>query len=192
MNVTECEDCGGGPPLQAHHVVSVATLLAQGRGLREEDHELRFLCRRCHLAAHGLRDLEESTSAKEMINLHLGFDLVNALRLLAMRYTASAASVARIIIRFALEQGVLDELDERRGSERGFIALPESLVNPPDDHWVFRGRPPYLVILGRTFSPDVYAPEEREVEDGPLVNSHELDPAFLASLTQPRVVFSRA
>ena len=154
-----CQDCGAGSRLVAHHVVPVQTLVAQERGLREEDHVLRFLCVRCHLEAHGLRqDPTDESAASAMVNLYLGVELVRALRLMAETHGVSSAAVARILITFALEHGGLDEVGERQGREVATADLPKSLINPPEDHWLFRGRKPIPVITGRTFSPLEYVP----------------------------------
>ena len=48
----ECQGCGQGLPLEAHHVTPYAVLVAQGRENDQSAHQFVWLCNPCHEAQH--------------------------------------------------------------------------------------------------------------------------------------------
>lgn len=92
--------------------------------------------------------------SKEQQSLYLGVEVMVAVRAIAEENATSVSDVvnqflADCVGRYRTETILRRKVDVLRQE------LPQSIVNPPDDHLVFGGKAPVMMVIERRMPPQI-------------------------------------
>jgi ABC-type phosphonate transport system ATPase subunit len=96
-----------------------------------------------------------SREAKEALNFYVKSRLAAAVRAIAQEHETSVSEVLNDFVEDALNRHRAQQLVLRRVRVLQ-QSLPKNIVDPPDDHPVYGGKRPVMVVSERRWDPSEY------------------------------------